>query len=119
MDVDRSNNITKQLMGNGKSLDLLIENASHSFEIQKWGVPTRSRWGIGYFGVSEQKVRESESMPGHWLSCLRPTGGRYVKNEVAGFLAGKICGCRRKNAGLPGAQEISFFGRPLLIFSGP
>jgi hypothetical protein len=31
IEVDRSNNTTKQLMDDGKSFDLLIENASHSF----------------------------------------------------------------------------------------
>src|SRR6478672_11301643 len=73
--------------------DLLMENASHSDE--SWGYEFAQPVGDGC-SVGTQllwprtEVRKRVSVPGQVLSGLRPTGGRYSKNEVAGFLAGKI-----------------------------
>src|SRR5215831_5892186 len=73
--------------------DLLMENASHSKRIygdtnlrSRWG--TAVRWGHNCSG-REQKP-ESALQSRARLSGLRPTGGRWSKNGVAGFLAGKI-----------------------------
>jgi hypothetical protein len=91
MDVDRSNNKTDKLMDDGKSFDLLIENASHSFkEIFKRGY----RCAAGGGTAVRCERTEDRSSENQYLdtgfSCLRPTGGRYAKNEAAGFLAGNL-----------------------------
>jgi hypothetical protein len=70
MDVDRSDNKTDKLMDDGKSFDLLIENASHSFKEFKRGYRCAAGGGRP-FGVSEQKIGAAKINT--WTLALLPS----------------------------------------------